>query len=129
MGRYAVRVAIRPRFVRWNRAYTTSPTTVVLPNNQLGPNRYVETGRVIDDAPPKLGPILHFDWNANLTGDCKLSNTVALRAGIGEDLVCYRSNVVAAPGVGDQPYVSWLSRENYINRGNWSYQLRPVFPF
>ncbi len=126
---YAVRVAIRPGFVRWDRAYTTSPTTVVLPNNQLGPNRYVETGMVIENPPPKLGPILHFDWNANLTGDYKLSDTVALRVGIGEDLVRYRTNMVAAPGIGDPPYVSWLSHENYITRGNWSYQLGPVFSF
>jgi hypothetical protein len=120
---------IRPGFVRWDRAYTTSPTTVVLPNNQLGPNRYVETGMVIDNPPPKLGPILHFDWNANLTGDYKLSDTVALRAGIGEDLVRYRTNVVAVPGIGDPPYLSWVSHENFINRGNWSYQLGPVFSF
>jgi hypothetical protein len=54
---------------------------------------------------------------------------VALRTGIGEDLVRYRTNVLAADGVGEPPYLSWLSRENYINRGNWSYQFGPVFSF
>jgi hypothetical protein len=115
--------------VRWDREYTTSPTTVVLPNNQLGPDRYVQQGTTIRNPPPALGPITHFDWNANLTADYKLSETVALRAGIGEDLIRYRTNIVAAPGIGEPPYVSWLSRENYINRGNWSYQVGPVFSF
>jgi hypothetical protein len=126
---YAIRLALRPGFVRWDRAYTTSPTTVVLPNNQLGPDRYVQEGTTIRNPPPASGPITHFDWNANLTADYKLSETVALRAGIGEDLIRYRTNIVAAPGIGEPPYVSWLSRENYINRGNWSYQVGPVFSF
>ena len=126
---YAVRVAVRPGFVRWDRAYVTSPTTVVLPNNQLGPDRYVETGMVVQNPPPALRPIMHFEWNANLTGDYKLSPVLALRAGIGEDLIRYRTNVVAAPGIGEPPYVSWLSHENFINRGNWSYQMGPVFSF
>jgi hypothetical protein len=126
---YAVRVAVRPGFVRWDRSYTSSPTTILLPNNQLGPDGYLETGKVVQNPPPALGPILHFDWNVNLTGDYKLSRGVALRAGVGEDLVRYRSNVMAADGVGVPPYLSWLSRENYINRGNWSYQLGPVFSF
>ena len=126
---YAVRVAVRPGFVRWDRAYTTSPTTILLPNNQLGPDRYVQTGEMITNPPPALGPILHFDWNVNFTGDYKLSPGVALRAGISEDLVRYRTNMLAADGVGEPPYLSWLSRENYINRGNWSYQVGPVFSF
>jgi hypothetical protein len=126
---YAIRVAVRPGFVRWDRAYTTSSTTIVLPNNQLGPDRYVQTGQVIENPPAKLGPILHFDWNVQMTGDYKLSSGVALRAGIGEDLVRYRTNVLAAEGVGEPPYLSWLSRENYVNRGNWSYQFGPVFSF
>ena len=126
---YAVRLAVRPGFVRWDRAYTSSPTTILLPNNQLGPDRYVETGKVVQNPPPVLGPIQHFDWNVNLTGDYKISPEIALRAGIGEDLVRYRTNVLAADGVGEPPYLSWLSRENYINRGNWSYQLGPVFSF
>jgi hypothetical protein len=115
--------------VRWDRAYTTSPTTILLPNNQLGPDRYVQTGEMITNPPPALGPILHFDWNVNFTGDYKLSPGVALRAGISEDLVRYRTNMLAADGVGEPPYLSWLSRENYINRGNWSYQVGPVFSF
>ena len=127
--RYAMRVALRPGFVRWDRAMMTSPTTVVLPNNQLGPDRYVQTGTVVENPPPQLGPITHFEWNVNLTGDYKLSNTLALRAGFGEDLIRYRTNVVAAPGVGEAPYVSWLSHENFVNRGNWSYQFGPVFSF
>jgi hypothetical protein len=102
---------------------------VVLPNNQLGPNRYVQTGTVVDNPPPQIGPITHFEWNVNLTGDYKLSHALALRAGIGEDLIRYRTNVVAAPGIGEPPYVSWLSHENFLNRGNWSYQFGPVFSF
>ena len=126
---YAVHVAVRPGFVRWDRALTTSLTTIVLPNNQLGPSRYDEQGTVIQNPAPQVGFIAHFDWNVNLTGDYKLTPTLALRAGIGEDLLRYRTNRVDPLGIGEPPYISFLSHENFINRGNWSYQLGPVFSF
>ena len=126
---YAVHLALRPGIVRWDRAFTTSPTTIVLPNNQLGPDRYDEQGTVTQNPTPQVGPIAHFDWNVNLTGDYKLTPALALRAGIGEDLLRYRTNRVTPPGVGAPPYVSFLSHENFINRGNWSYQVGPVFSF
>jgi hypothetical protein len=125
---YALKVAVRPGFVRFDHAYQTSPTSVILQNNGLGPVSQLP-GMEVQNPPPTLGDITHFAWNVNLTGDYKVTGSVAFRAGIGEDLVRYRSNHVDPPGIGEPPYVSWLSKENFINRGNWSYQVGPVFSF
>jgi hypothetical protein len=119
---------VRPGFVRFDHAYQTSPTSIILQTNGLGPvSQY--PGTEVRNPPPTLGDITHFAWNVNLTGDYKVTDSVAFRAGIGEDLVRYRSNQVNPPGTGEPPYVSWLSTENFINRGNWSYQAGPVFSF
>ncbi len=125
---YALKVALRPGFVRFDRAYQTSTTSIILRNNGLGPvSQY--PGTEVQNPPPAAGDINHFAWNANLTGDYKVTNSVAFRMGIGEDLVRYRSNFLNPPGLGEPPYLSWLAKENFINRGNWSYQVGPVFSF
>ncbi|MGI8772088.1 MAG: hypothetical protein ACR2JE_11705 [Acidobacteriaceae bacterium] len=125
---YALKLAVRPGFVRFDRAYQTSPTSIILRNNALGPvSQY--PGTEVQNPPPTVGDITHFAWNFNLTGDYKVTDSVAFRAGIGENLVRYRSNFVNPPGIGEPPYVSWLAKENFINRGKWSYQVGPVFSF
>jgi|GEM_PF-7123877 len=123
---YTLRVAVRPGLVRFGRAWTTSPQTVILPSQLAGiPDVPPSTSRTIVNPPPTTGPIHHFAWNVNLTGDYKLSRHFALRAGIGEDLVRYRTDEVVRPDIGRPPYQSWLSKQNFISRGNWSYQLGP----
>jgi hypothetical protein len=125
---YALKVAVRPGFVRFDRAYQTSPTTVILANNGLGPVSDLP-GTTVVNPPPTVGDITHFAWNVNLTGDYKFTRSLAFRAGMGESVVRYRQNQVNPPGIGEPPYVSWLSKQNFINRGNWSYQVGPVFSF
>jgi hypothetical protein len=128
--KYALRLALRPGFVRFDRAWTSSPTSEILPSQIPGiADVPPSTGKTVVNPPPAIGAIHHFAWNLNLTGDYKLSQHVGLRVGIGEDLVRYRTNQVDPPGVGRPPYYSWLSKENFINRGNWSYQLGPAFYF
>lgn len=128
---YAVRLAVRPGLVRFGRAWTSSPDTIILPSHLPGiPDVPPSKGSiVIVNSPPKIGPIHHFAWNVNLTGDYKLTQHLALRAGIGEDLIRYRTNQVDPPGIGTPPYQSWLSKQNFLNRGGWSYQLGPAFSF
>lgn len=132
--RTTVRLAVRPGVIRFSRAWSSSPETVILPSQLPGipdvpPSSSEPDGTVIVNPPPSVGAIHHFAWNLNLTGDYKLTRHFGLRAGIGEDLVRYRTNQVDPPGIGNPPYQSWLSKENFLNRGNWSYQLGPAFYF
>lgn len=135
---YSFKAALRPGFVRFDRAYQSSLVSVVLPSHlpgipDFGPSPDAGQpggpGSIVVNPPPHVGNITHFAWNVNLTGDYKVTRSVALRAGIGENLVRYRSNKIDPPGIGEPPYLSWLSKENFINRGNWSYQVGPVFSF
>ena len=42
--------------------------------------------------------------------------------------VCWISQIQYCR-IGKPPYLSWLSKEQYINRGNFTMQLGPVFSF
>jgi len=127
---YALNVSLRPGFLRFNNAYLTSP----------------EEGKPT----PELGTITHFAWNVAVTADYKLSRNLAIRAGIQETVVRYRHACYDAsgigtpyplrwliqgtecsetPGIGKPPYLSWLSHEDFTNRGSWGYQIGPVFSF
>jgi hypothetical protein len=136
---YAVNLSIRPGFVQWNDAYETSVplSTATVP--------------APPDAPlPQTGTITHFAWNSLLAGDYKLTQHVALRAGIEETLVRYRNACVDSSGVGipydlhflnhntacqvsagegTQPYLTFLSHKDFVSRGSWGIQLGPVFSF
>lgn len=121
---YALRLAVRPGLIRFSRALQSSPVTVILPSHlpdipDVTPPS--AGGTVVVNNPPAIGPIHHFAWNVNLTGDYKLTQYLALRVGIGEDLVRYRADQVDPPGIGAPPYLSWMSKQNFIDRGNWSY--------
>jgi hypothetical protein len=136
---YGLHLGLRPGLVRFNNAYETSPvsfavpvyptnvgTTAVAPATSPEPGVIDATGTALE---PKLGDINHFVWDVNLTADYKLSRAMAIRVGINEDVVRYRTDKVTPPGLGAAPYYSWLSKENFINRGTQSFQLGPVFSF
>lgn len=136
---YAVNLSIRPGFLQWKNAYLTS-IPLSTPTQPAPPN----------PPTPQLGTITHFAWNAMLAGDYKLNQHVALRAGIEETLVRYRNACLdssgigisggmqwlnyqtpcqVSAGVGKQPYLSFLSHQDFVNRGSWGIQLGPVFSF
>ncbi len=136
---YAVHLGLRPGVVRYSNAYETSPETFVIQTypmgvgtTQLTPVGNTQPGVVDANGTPnepKLGDINHFVWSVNLSGDYKLTRYLAIRAGVNENLVRYRTDRVNAPGIGVPPYISWLSKENFINRGSYAFQLGPVFSF
>lgn len=136
---YALHAAIRPGLVRFSDAYVTSPRTFAVTTYPQGIATHGgnadSTGvpGVIDangtPNQPKSGDIDHFAWDANLSLDYKLTRNIAVRFGVDETVVRYRTNKVDAPGIGTPPYLSWLSKEQYINRGNYSLQIGPVFSF
>ncbi len=106
---YGLKLLLRPGFVQFDDAYLTSP--------------------VAGAAAPATGTITHFAWNAAISGDYRIGRSFALRATLGDTLVRYRSDVVDPPGIGTPPYLSWLSHENFVNRGNWTFEAGPVFRF
>ncbi|WP_155987482.1 hypothetical protein [Pseudacidobacterium ailaaui] len=127
---YALNLSLRPGFLQFDDAYLSSP----------------EEGKPA----PERGTITHFAWNILLAGDYKLTRNLAIRAGIEETLVRYRQACFDAsgigtpnplrwlvqgtgcferPGTGRPPYQSWLSHEDFTNRGSWGYQIGPVFSF
>jgi hypothetical protein len=126
---YAVRLAVRPGFLRYDRAYQQSPTTTVIYPRYPGTTVNAEIGPTTVNASPPIGPITHFAWNVSLSADYGLGRAFALRAAIEENLVRYRTSYVDPPNPGSPPYLSYLSRENFTNRGSWAYQFGPVFRF
>ncbi|RRA47767.1 hypothetical protein D1Y84_05145 [Acidipila sp. EB88] len=136
---YAVHLAIRPGLVHFTNAYLASPVTFVVPvtpynigTTPAAPATIPEPG-VIDangtPNQPPLGGVTHFAWDVGLSGDYKLAHGVAIRLGVDEDVVRYRTDKVDPPALGAPPYFSWLSKENFINRGNYTVQVGPVFSF
>ena len=136
---WGIHAALRPGVVRFSNAYETSPQTVVIstyppgigtldadPASRVGPGVIDANGL---PNRPKLGSIHHFDWNVNLSADYRVSRQFGVRFGVTDNMIRYRTDKVNAPGIGVPPYLSWLSRENFINRGNVGYQLGPVFSF
>ncbi len=137
---YAVNLSIRPGFVQWNNAYLTSLplSTATVPAPP-------------DPPTPQLGTITHFAWNTMLAGDYKFTQHFALRVGLEETLVRYRNACLDSSGVGipfdldtlvDRhtacqvtagrgvpPYITFLSHQDFVNRGSWGIQLGPVFSF
>ncbi len=136
---YAVNLSIRPGFLQWQNAYLTS-IPLSTPTQPAPPN----------PPTPQLGTITHFAWNFMLAGDYKFNQHIALRAGIQESLVRYRNACLdssgigidgslqwlnyetpcqVSAGVGKQPYLSFLSHKDFVNRGSWGIQFGPVFSF
>ncbi len=136
---YAVHAAIRPGLVRYSRAYLTSPQLFPVLS---WPPRIATHGGDADSLPvpgvidasglpdePALGAIHHFVWDFNLGLDYRLNKHLAFRVGLDDPIVRYRTDKVDAPGLGKPPYLSWLSKQQFINRGNFNLQLGPVVSF
>ena len=136
---WGLHVGLRPGVVHFDNAYLTSPQPVVVtttppgigtlgadPASHMGPGVVDANGQPDE---PQLGGISHFDWNVNVAADYRISPRFGIRFGINDDIVRYRTDKVDAPGIGAPPYLRWLSKENFINRGNVGYQLGPVFSF
>jgi hypothetical protein len=106
---YSLKFLVRPGFVRFDDAYESSP----LP----------------DAPPPATGDINHLAWNLAISGDYRIARSLAFRTTFGNTIVRYRTEQPDPPGIGTPPYLSWLSHDNYINRGNWYFEAGPVFRF
>ena len=136
---YALHFAMRPGMVQYSQAYLRSP---VLYSVLTSPPRIATTGGNADGLPypgvtdangtpdqPPLGSIHHFAWDWQLGFDYRLTQRIGFRIGLEDAIVRYRTNKVDDPGTGAPPFYSWLSKEQFINRGSFVLQLGPVFNF
>jgi hypothetical protein len=63
------------------------------------------------------------------SNDYKLNKTVSLRTSIADTIVRYKSDVEDPAGIGKPPFLSWLSKDEYTNKSNWSAETGPVIRF
>ena len=66
----------------------------------------------------KDGRIFHFNATASDSGDIHFTSHLAVRATIEQMLIRYKSPDRDPPGIGEEPRISFLSHENYINSTN-----------
>jgi hypothetical protein len=64
-----------------------------------------------------------------LANDYKINRNFAIRSSFGATVVRYPSIVRDPPDVGQVPYLSWLSQDNYANHATLILQGGPVFHF
>ena len=64
-----------------------------------------------------------------VSNDYKLSKTVAIRTSIANTIVRYKSGVEDPAGIGKPPFLTWLSKDEYTNKSNWSAETGPVIRF
>ena len=122
--RFALKAAIRPGFVTYDRAYLTSPTGYRLAS---------VSGPVIVPpvtATPEIGRITHFVTALSINADYGLTRHFALRAAFGNTPVRYKTDYLdRPPGRGSPPYIYFISPNIYATNENWNYQAGPVLRF
>ena len=63
------------------------------------------------------------------SNDYKLNKTVAIRTSIADTIIRYKSLIEDPPGIGKPPNLSWLSKDEYTNKSNWTCETGPVIRF
>ena len=106
---FALKAYLRPGFLSYDRAYEASPSEV----NPL----------------PPIGRITHFTAAIGLDGDVYVNRHLGFRGVFGNQPVRYRQAYRDPPGVGTYPYLSWLSKLNFLTNENWTWEAGPVLRF
>jgi hypothetical protein len=107
--RWAVKAALRPGFVSYDKAYEASPMT--------------------GEPTPNLGRITHFAWATAINADYTVAKHLALRGVIDNTAVRYREAALGPPPPGKVPYLNWLSRQEFLTNENWGYKAGAVLRF
>lgn len=108
--RFAIRAAIRPGFLSYDKALEASPTTT--------------------DPTPPVGRITHFTTALAISADGEISRHLGVRFVVDNTPVRYREPNLRKPaGVGAAPYFNWLSHEIFLTNENWGYQTGMVLRF
>jgi hypothetical protein len=102
----------------------------------------VRPGRVIEEVPqplqlrPETGiyyrpteDYAHSAVTVMASEDFKVTRTMAVRYSLSDTIVRYRNPVDDPPGIGERPHLSWLSKDEFENKSNWSAEAGPVIRF
>jgi len=121
---YALKIALRPGFASYDRAYLTSPTGIHL-SGITGPVAIPPTSST-----PEVGRITHFATALSINADFGLTRHFAVRAAFGNTPVRYKTDYYdRPPGRGSPPYLFFISPDIYATNENWNYQFGPVLRF
>jgi hypothetical protein len=121
---YSLKIAVRPGFVSYNRAYFLSPASYTLGFD--GAPAYPEA----PPAPTDPGRITHFATALTINADYGFTRHFALRATFGNTPVRYKTQYLdRVPGIGTPPYLSFISPNIFATNENWTYQIGPVIRF
>jgi hypothetical protein len=73
--------------------------------------------------------VVHNAFTIMVSEEFKVTRTIAVRYSAGDTIVRYQDGEKDPPGIGTVPYLSWLSKDNYTNKSNWSAETGPVVRF
>jgi len=107
--RFALRASIRPGFVSYDKAYESSPSKA--------------------NPTPNVGRITHFTTALALGSDLNLGRHTAARFVVLNLPVRYRERRTRPAGVGEPPYLTWLSKQIFATNENWGFQTGLVMRF
>jgi hypothetical protein len=79
-------------------------------------------------APSEMS-VSHTVTTVMLSNDYKFSRSIAWRSSFGINLVRYRNPLRTPPGIGNPPYLSFLSLDSYSNKSTYSLEMGPLFHF
>jgi hypothetical protein len=108
---FALKGSLRPGFLSYDKAYETSPSTT--------------------NPTPNIGRITHFTTVLALNGDYYVNRHLGLRFVAGNMPVRYREPKLDPPSYvpGTYPYLTWLSKQEFLTNENWTYQTGAILRF
>ena len=105
-------LAVRPGFVKEHASLS--------PTSDSSQSRYTEQLE---------STLSHAATTIMLSNDYKISKSFGLRSSFGVVFVRYRNAAKTPPGIGEPPYLSFLSHDSYTNRSTLTGEMGPVFHF
>ncbi len=73
--------------------------------------------------------VSHTATTVMVSNDYKFSHSIAWRSSFGVNLVRYRNPLRTPPGIGNPPYLSFLSHDSYSNKATCTLEMGPLFHF
>jgi len=131
-----------------SRGFQTDSPSLGNFNFTLGPSLHLRRRRIAIRFSPRAGILVDSDkpdqlesslvsttssdnrfvWNLDFSVDYALSKRLSLRSSAATTFIRSRS-FDDPPGRGQEPYLSFLSKENYTTQTRWAYSAGPVFRF
>ncbi|MGC1361894.1 MAG: hypothetical protein WA400_01415 [Silvibacterium sp.] len=106
---YSLKASLRPGFVSYDHAYLAIPSST--------------------NPAPAIGRVTHFATALAINGDYAITRNIAIRGTFGNTPVRYFYAYLPYEGIGQPPYINWLSKATFMTNENWVYQVGPVLRF